>query len=225
MPILVGTDGARKMSKSYDNYVGVNDPPEEMFGKLMSIPDPTMAEYYPLLLGEPLDLERAPVEAKRELARRLTDRFHGEGAGAAAEARFDQVHVRRELPDEIPVARLGSADGGAVHLPALIASEFGLSSSEARRLIEQGAVKLDGEAIDSTALDLPVDRLDGSRASGRQAPLSAPRAVSGLLHCRPARGSDRPSGLAGLSGHGYTGWSRLKRHAARGDPSGGDSGL
>ena len=106
MPILPGTDGVRKMSKSYDNYVAVTDPPEEMFGKLMSIPDAVMGDYYLLLLGEELDRERHPGEAKRELARRLADRFHGEGAGAAAEARFDQVHVRGELPDEIPVARI-----------------------------------------------------------------------------------------------------------------------
>ena len=86
LPILPGTDGVRKMSKSYDNYVGVDDPPDEMFGKLMSIPDSVMGEYFLLLLGEPLDESKPAVEAKRELARRLTDRFHGEGAGAAAEA-------------------------------------------------------------------------------------------------------------------------------------------
>jgi tyrosyl-tRNA synthetase len=161
VPILPGTDGVRKMSKSYDNYVGVTDPPQEMFGKLMSIPDLVMGDYYLLLLGEELDLGRHPGEAKRELARRLVDRFHGEGAGAEAEAGFDQVHVRRELPDEIPVARLEAGDG-PVHLPALIAGEFGLSSSEARRLIEQGGVKLDGEVVAPGVLDLPAERLAGS---------------------------------------------------------------
>ena len=161
MPILPGTDGKLKMSKTYDNYVAVADPPEEIFGKLMSIPDSVMAEYFSLLLSEPLDPSRPAVEAKRELARRLTDRFHGAGAGAAAEAGFDRVHVRGELPDEIPVARL-SGDGGSVHLPALIAAEFELSSSEARRLIGQGGVKLDGEPIDPGVLDLPVERLDGA---------------------------------------------------------------
>src|SRR5215208_2878641 len=88
MPILPGTDRIRKMSKSYDNYVGVDEPAEEMFGKLMSIPDAVMGEYWLLLLDEPLDERRPPVEAKRELARRLVDRFHAEGAGAAAEQRF-----------------------------------------------------------------------------------------------------------------------------------------
>jgi tyrosyl-tRNA synthetase len=162
MPILPGTDGKLKMSKSYDNYIGVTDAPEEMFGKLMSIPDPVMDDYYLLLLGEPLDGAKPPVEAKRELARRLTDRFHGEGAGAAAEARFNQVHVRGELPDEIPVARLEVADGATVHLPALIASEFELSSSEARRLIQQGGVRLDGVVVDADTLELAADRLDGT---------------------------------------------------------------
>jgi tyrosyl-tRNA synthetase len=161
MPILVGTDGARKMSKSYDNYVGVTDPPEEMFGKLMSIPDQAMADYYLLLLGERLDSGRHPNEAKRELAARLTDRFHGAGAGQLAEQRFDQIHVRRELPEEIDVARL-PAGGDDVHLPALLAGEFGLSTSEVRRLIDQGAVKLDGEPLAPGSFDLPAERLAGT---------------------------------------------------------------
>jgi tyrosyl-tRNA synthetase len=160
MPILPGTDGRLKMSKSYDNWVGVTDPPEEMFGKLMSIPDAVMGEYYLLLLGERLDHERHPGEAKRDLARRIAERFHGDGAGSAAERRFDQVHVRGEVPDEIPVARVPVA-GAPVHLPALISSEFELSTSEARRLIKQGGVRLDGEVVDPDTLDIGGDRLVG----------------------------------------------------------------
>jgi tyrosyl-tRNA synthetase len=165
MPILPGLDGVRKMSKSYDNYVAVNDPPAEMFGKLMSIPDEVMADYYLLLLGEELVPGRHPNEAKRELARRLTDRFAGPGAGAGAEAQFDQVHKRGELPDEIATASLsalGFAAGEPVHLPALLAALFGLSSSEARRLIQQGGVRLDGEVVEAAALDLPSERLAGA---------------------------------------------------------------
>jgi tyrosyl-tRNA synthetase len=161
MPILVGTDGVRKMSKSYDNYVGVTEAPEEMFGKLMSIPDAAMGEYYLLLLGDAPDPEATPVEAKRALARRLVDRFHGEGAGERAETHFDRIHVRGELPEDIEIARL-EPDNGVVHLPALIAGEFGLSSSEARRLLAQGGVKLDGEALSPDELDVPVDRLAGA---------------------------------------------------------------
>jgi tyrosyl-tRNA synthetase len=161
MPLLVGTDGVRKMSKTYGNYVGVTDPPEEMFGKLMSIPDDVMGDYYSLLVGEELDQARHPGEAKRELARRLTDRFHGEGAGAAAEARFDQIHVRREVPDDLKTVRVKAGPDGKVHLPAVLASEFEISSSEARRLIGQGGVKLDGETLDGDAFDLDAAQLDG----------------------------------------------------------------
>ena len=164
MPVLPGTDGTLKMSKTYGNYVGVTDPPEEMFGKLMSIPDEVMGEYYLLLLGEDLDPDRHRGEAKRELARRLTDRFHGRGAGDAAEQRFDRIHVEREVPDEIPSADLRAHradDDGLVHLPALIADEFSLSRSEARRLIEQGGVRIDGERVDPDRLDLAASELEG----------------------------------------------------------------
>jgi tyrosyl-tRNA synthetase len=161
MPILPGTDGVRKMSKTYGNHVAVTDPPEEMFGKLMSIPDAVMGQYYLLLVGEELDLEVHAGEAKRELGRRLTDRFHGDGAGAAAEAHFDRVHVRREAPEEIPVARISASDGEPVHLPALIAAEFELSSSEARRLIRQGGVRLEGEVVPPDTLELSSSELVG----------------------------------------------------------------
>jgi tyrosyl-tRNA synthetase len=163
MPILVGVDGVQKMSKSLGNYVGVTDPPEEMFGRLMSIPDEAMADYYRLLLGA--ERPSGPAnEAKRELARRLVDRFHGAGAGAAAEARFDRVHVLHEVPDDVeevdPAPYMG-ADGGRIHMPKLIAQSFGTSSSEARRLIQQGGVKVDGETLAADALDLEAERLEG----------------------------------------------------------------
>jgi tyrosyl-tRNA synthetase len=161
VPILPGLDGKQRMSKSLRNYVGVTDPPAEMFGKLMSVPDEALGTYWTLLLGEELDTERHPNEAKRELARRLTDRFHGDGAGKAAEERFNEVHVRREIPEDIPVFALPANGEGAVHLPALIAGAFGTSASEARRLIKQGAVKLDGEPVAADVLDLPAEGLAG----------------------------------------------------------------
>jgi tyrosyl-tRNA synthetase len=163
MPILVGTDGVQKMSKSLGNYVGVTDPPEEMFGRLMSIPDEAMDDYYRLLLGAARP-GAAPNEAKRELARRLVDRFHGEGAGAGAEEHFNRVIRDKGLPEEIPEVELGPyrADGnGLVHLPALIRGAFGVSSSEGRRLIQQGGVKLDGEPVSAEALDLDASGLQG----------------------------------------------------------------
>ncbi len=163
MPILVGTDGVQKMSKSLGNYVGVTDPPEEMFGRLMSVPDEAMDDYYRLLLGE----ERPaapPNQAKRELARRLVDRFHGEGAGAEAEAHFNRVFVDRSAPEEMPDVELGpflEGGNGLVHLPRLIADAFGLSASEGRRLIQQGGVKLDGEPLPGDSLDLEAAGLEG----------------------------------------------------------------
>jgi tyrosyl-tRNA synthetase len=163
LPILVGTDGVQKMSKSLGNYVGVTDAPEEMFGRLMSIPDEAMAEYYRLLLGEEQP-EGPPNEAKRQLGRRIVDRFHGDGAGAAAEEHFNRVHVQHAPPEEMPEVELGEyrTDGdGLVHLPRLIAGAFGVSSSEGRRLIQQGGVKLDGEPLAAEPLDLKVDSLDG----------------------------------------------------------------
>jgi tyrosyl-tRNA synthetase len=164
MPILVGTDGVQKMSKSLGNYVGVADPPAEMFGKLMSIPDEAMAEYYRLLLGEDGLPDAPPNQAKRALGRRIVDRFHGEGAGAEAEAAFDRVFVSHAVPDDIPEVDLTeyAGDGdGEVHLPRLIAGSFGISSSEGRRLLAQGGVKLDGESLGGDPLDLPAEALAG----------------------------------------------------------------
>jgi tyrosyl-tRNA synthetase len=165
MPILPGTDGVRRMSKSLGNYVGVTDPPEEMFGKLMRIPDEAMGTYYELLLGRD-EPGGDPMQAKRALARRIVERFHDAEAAQAAEQRFDTVHVAREIPEDIPELALSEADGvaegnGQVHLPALIAGVFEISSSEARRLIGQGGVKLDGEPLAPERLDLPAAELAG----------------------------------------------------------------
>src|SRR4051812_22160102 len=163
LPILPGIDGVRRMSKSLGNYVGVTDAPEEMFGKLMRIPDAVMGTYYELLLGEAAPDEE-PVVAKRALARRIIDRFHDPGAAEAAEARFDTVHKEHGVPEDIPELSLAEADGvngGDVHLPALIAGAFGISSSEARRLISQGGVKLDGESLPGERLDVAAGELGG----------------------------------------------------------------
>jgi tyrosyl-tRNA synthetase len=159
MPILPGTDGVRRMSKSLGNYVGVTDPPEEMFGKLMSIPDDAMDEYRRLLLGDESRSGDDPGAAKRELARRLVERFHGADAAAAAEARFDRVHVEHLPPDDIEDMTLAS--DGEVHVPALLGDAFGLSRSEARRLIEGGGVRIGERVLEPGELDLPAAELDG----------------------------------------------------------------
>ena len=161
MPILPGIDGVQKMSKSLDNYVGVDEPPEEMYGKLMRVPDTAMPTYYELLLDGPPDPSLAPRDAKRAMARALTARFHGEEAASGAEERFDTLHVRRELPEEVDEFAF-EGDGGTVHVPALLAAAFGISRSEGRRLLAQAGVKLDGRAIGEQQLDLPVEELDGA---------------------------------------------------------------
>jgi tyrosyl-tRNA synthetase len=163
LPILVGIDGVQKMSKSLGNYVGVTEAPEEMFGKLMRVPDEAMPEYFRLLLGE--DLPSAPPnEAKRQLARRIVERFHDTAAAGAAEERFDRLFVRHEAPDDVEEAEIeapAEGDGAPVHLPRLLRDLFDLSTSEGRRMIEQGGVKLDGEPIPAGTLDLPPAELDG----------------------------------------------------------------
>jgi len=160
MPILPGIDGEKKMSKSLGNHVGVTEPPDEIFGKLMRVPDDAMRVYYDLLLDEPLDPSRPPVESKRRMARLLTARYHGDEAAAAAEAHFDRLHVERALPDEIEEATLPAED--PVHLPALIGEAFGISRSEVRRLIGQQGVKIDGEPLGNGELDIPAERLEGA---------------------------------------------------------------
>ena len=106
VPLLVGTDGVEKMSKSVGNHIGVTDPPAEMYGKTLSIPDAAMPSWYDLLLGTAPPEGVSPRDAKRALARALVTRFHGEAAAAEAEAAFDRVHIAREVPDDIPIVYL-----------------------------------------------------------------------------------------------------------------------
>jgi tyrosyl-tRNA synthetase len=176
-PLLVGTDGAQKMSQSLGNYIGITDPPDEMFGKLVRVPDELIPTYRLLAL----DFFRDPTEAervdkgladgsldawgeKRRLACEVVDLYHEAGAGAAAEERFDRVHRERELPDQIPdvVIPPGMIVEGKVYLPKLM-SVLGLadSNSHARRLIEQGGIRLDGKPVGGDALELPVAELRG----------------------------------------------------------------
>jgi tyrosyl-tRNA synthetase len=164
MPILVGTDGSKKMSKSLGNYIGVTEAPEEMFGKTMRVPDAAMPEYFRLVLGGEPPPGLAPNEAKRALARGIVARFHDASAAEAAEQHFNRLFVERGTPDEVEeldLSPFAGDGGGEVHLPALMAAAFGISSSEARRLIKQGGAKLDGETIPSDTLDLAQGELDG----------------------------------------------------------------
>jgi tyrosyl-tRNA synthetase len=158
MPILTGVDGERKMSKSLGNQIGVTEAPEEMYGKTMRIPDTAMEGWYRLLLGEDMPAGASARDAKHALARRLVARFHGEAAADAAAAHFARVFVQGDQPEEIDEVVVPP---GPVHLPAFIAEHIGGSRSEARRLLAQGAVRLDGEVLDGADLDVPGERLDG----------------------------------------------------------------
>jgi tyrosyl-tRNA synthetase len=160
VPLLIGTDGERKMSKSFDNYIGVTEPPEEMYGKTMSIPDHLLPSWFELLLGREPPSELGPRDAKRALARAIVARFHGEDAAAAAEQAFHRLHVRHELPDDVAEVHW-QRDGSQVHLPALLARAFGVSTSEARRILAGGGVRLDGEPIADGSLDMEPTELDG----------------------------------------------------------------
>lgn len=162
MPILPGTDGNMRMSKSAGNYIGVTDHPEEMFGKVMSIPDKTMPTYYELLLGESEPDLSDPNAAKRALGSALVTRFHSQGDAEAAEAHFNRLHRDRKAPDEVEEEEIASdgASGGTVHLPRLIAETFGMSRSDARRLIVQGGVRIDGKPVAPDQLDVEVEQLD-----------------------------------------------------------------
>lgn len=159
LPLLEGTDGEQKMSKSFGNYVGITDPPEEMYGKLMSVPDRLLGKYLRLttdLHPDQIDAieaasaggGKAAADAKRRLAAEVVTFYHGEGAAEAAAAHFNRVHVDKGLPTDIPSEPIPpsviDAETQWVPLAALI-SELGLtaSTSEARRLMKQGGVKLD----------------------------------------------------------------------------------
>jgi tyrosyl-tRNA synthetase len=160
MPILPGTDGERRMSKSFGNYIGVTEPPGEIYGKTLSIPDSAIGIWYSLLLGSDPPAELGPRDAKRALARALVERFWGAGAAAEAEREFDRVHRAHELPEEMPFVDW-PASKPEVHLPALLQSAFGISTSEARRALAQGGVRLDGKPIENGSLDLPLEAVAG----------------------------------------------------------------
>lgn len=161
-PLLVGTDGTAKMSKSLGNYIGVTENPREMFGKAMSIPDEVMPGYYSLVLGRTLP-KAPPVEQKRELARSLVRAFHNEAAVADAEETFDIV-VRRGVPEDVPTVQMDFKVEKTVLrwiVNVIVQAGFAKTNSEARRLIRSGAVRLDGQVITDETLRLPEEELDG----------------------------------------------------------------
>jgi tyrosyl-tRNA synthetase len=162
MPILVGVDGRQKMSKSLGNQIGVMDAPEEMYGKTLSIPDEAMADYYRLLLHrEPPGEEVSPRDAKRALARELVGWLHSGEQAIAAESHFDRLFVEHQAPEQVEEACMRAGDDGMVHLPEVMADTFGMSRSEARRLIDQGGVALGESTLGKGEHDVSLDRANG----------------------------------------------------------------
>jgi tyrosyl-tRNA synthetase len=161
MPILPGVDGVEKMSKSLGNHIGITEPPGEMYGRTLSLPDEAMDTWFSLLAVDRPPEGTSPRDAKHALAHALVARFHDPEAADAAAAEFERVHVRHQAPEEIEELAVG-AENGSVHLPALISDAFGMSRSEARRTLAQGGVRLDGEQLAADELDLPPERLDGA---------------------------------------------------------------
>jgi len=162
LPILVGTDGVRKMSKSLGNTIGISDPPEEIYGKAMSVPDDVIADYFELATDVPLDEVRrlldddGPMAAKMRLAGELVRIYHGPDAACAAAEHFERTVRNREAPEQVPEVRLGGdllRDGKVWIVKLIVHCGFARSNGEARRLIAQGGVSLDGELLTDADLD------------------------------------------------------------------------
>jgi tyrosyl-tRNA synthetase len=153
LPLLVGTDGVKKMSKSYGNYIGINDTPQDMFGKIMSVSDELMMQYYELLTTEDLDAVKAkhPMQAKKDLAALLVTRFHGQDGAKIGLEHFESVFSKKENPQDMPEAKV---EAGTLVSAVIVQYQIAKSKNEARRLIDQGGVKLDGNKVEQ---DIPLN--------------------------------------------------------------------
>lgn len=172
LPLLVGTDGVKKMSKSYGNYIGITEPPEDMFGKVMSITDELMWNYWELLTDLTLDEINKlrddvqsgkvhPMEVKKQLGMYIVERFHSKEAAIRAKEQFEKVHSKKEIPDDVPVVSAKSLNlsSDKVELFELIyLLNLAPTKSEAKRLIKQGGVKLNGEKIEDFLYQVNIDR-------------------------------------------------------------------
>lgn len=164
MPLLEGTDGVQKMSKSLGNYIGITEPASEIFGKVMSISDELMMKYYELLSGASSDRVAEikagsvhPRDAKEALAFELTERYHGAAEAEKAREDFKNLFKKKEVPEDVEEVALSAAEGTGISR-ALVAAGLAQSTSEARRLVEQGGVKVDGERVGDWRMELPVGR-------------------------------------------------------------------
>jgi tyrosyl-tRNA synthetase len=168
MPLLVGTDGVEKMSKSYNNYVGISDSPKEMFGKTLSIPDELIYTYFELatdvsndeLLKVKNQLEEKhvnPRDLKRYLAKTLIRMYHNREASEEAEKEFDKIFIQKEIPDDIPEIKLDNGSEIGI-LDLILKVNFAPSKGEARRLVAQGGVSIDGEKIEDINAQILLDK-------------------------------------------------------------------
>lgn len=176
LPLLEGTDGVRKMSKTYGNYIGLTDTPEDIFGKAMSIPDELMVKYFRLASTLPVDeidaIEKGlaadelhPNKVKRQLARNLVEAYYDSDSAIAAEEGFDKLFKQHDIPDDIPSfeGELALNDDGQVYLAGLMVNcNLAQSAGEARRLIDGGGVKIDGKPLAAKSYNVDPDAIKGS---------------------------------------------------------------
>ncbi len=166
LPVLEGIDGVQRMSKSLGNYIGIDEAPEEMFGKTMRIPDKLIYSYFELVtdvsLEELEEIKRQlqdpsvnPVTLKRRLARKIVSMYHGDEAAARAEAHFDLIHKQHQVPEDIPEFRLSAEPRRLIDV--MVEAGLAKSSGEARRLIRQGGVKLDGETVKDELMEIRAE--------------------------------------------------------------------
>ena len=187
LPLLEGTDGVQKMSKSYGNYIGLTDRADDVFGKIMSIPDELMMKYYRLCSAldvDEIDVIEAglvdgsmhPNAVKRRLAREIVALYHSAEAAETAETSFDRVFQQHDVPENVPEVGVELAD--PVHVPALLVG-LGLvaSNSEGRRMIEQGAVRIDGDVLGAATLDVTPAVVDGRVVQVGKRRFARPRAL------------------------------------------------
>jgi len=169
MPLLVGTDGVEKMSKSYNNYIGISEDPNEIYGKTLSIPDNLIYTYFELatdVTNEKLteirtkleDEKTNPRDLKRELARTIVRIYYNDKSANEAEEAFDKIFIKKEIPDEIPEYKIETGDKKINIIDLILAVQFAPSKSEARRLIIQGGVTVNGEKIDDITAEIKLDK-------------------------------------------------------------------
>lgn len=178
MPLLVGTDGVEKMSKSYNNYIGISESPKEMFGKTLSIPDELIYTYFELatniqnkeLEDIKLKLDKKnvnPRDLKRHLAKVLITMYHNKKAAEEAEAEFDKIFIQKQVPDDIPEFRIDNGTEIGI-LDLLVKVNFATSKGEARRLVVQGGVSLDGEKLTDINAQIKIDKITVLKAGKRK---------------------------------------------------------